>query len=149
MAILLLAVDQATKAWANAQLPSGREITIVNHWLWFRLTHNSGVTLGLFSGNNALVGGLSLLVVVALAVLAFRAGAGGRIGAIALGLVAGGAISNLVDRVRLGAVTDFIEVHALPTDFNLGDAAIRLGVLVFLLSLLVTARRRPRPVSAG
>jgi signal peptidase II len=103
------------------------------------------VALGLFSGNNALLGVLSLVIVAALSVLAFRIGAGGRLGAIALGLLAGGAISNLIDRVRLGAVTDFIEVRAWPTDFNLGDAAVRLGVLLFLLSLLVTARRRSRP----
>lgn len=144
---MTLAADQASKAWANARLPAGKEITIVSHWVWFRLAHNSGVTLGLLSGNNLLIGLASLLIVAALALFAIRTGAGGRAGAIALGSVIGGALSNVVDRARFGTVTDFIEIRRWPTDFNLADAAIRLGVLVFLLGLLVTAVRRQRPTA--
>jgi signal peptidase II len=66
------------------------------------------------------------------------------LGAVALGAVAGGAISNLIDRVRLGSVVDFIEVHLWPTDFNLADTAIRLGVVVFVLALLLDRRWRSR-----
>ncbi len=58
--------------------------------------------------------------------------------------MAGGATSNLVDRVRLGGVIDFIEVHGWPTDFNLADAAIRLGVVLVALALLLDLRRRSR-----
>ena len=76
-------------------------------------------------------------------------GAPGRVGAVALGAVAGGATSNLIDRVRLGSVIDFIEVHLWPTDFNLADAAIRLGVLVFVLTLLFGRSRRSRRNAAS
>ena len=69
--------------------------------------------------------------------------------AIALGGIAGGAISNLTDRVRLGAVVDFIEVHGWPSDFNLADAGIRLGVLAFLVALLLEWRRGRRPGTAA
>jgi signal peptidase II len=72
-------------------------------------------------------------------------GTPGTVAAAALGAVAGGAPGNLIDRVRLGSVIDFIEVHLWPTDFNLADAAIRLGVIVFLLTLVLGRRRRPRP----
>jgi lipoprotein signal peptidase len=51
--------------------------------------------------------------------------------------------------VRLGSVVDFIEVHLWPTDFNLADAAIRLGVALFLLALLLEFRRRPQPGSGS
>ena len=68
-------------------------------------------------------------MVAAVAVILLR-GAPGLAGAAALGAVAGGATGNLIDRVHLGTVIDFIEVHFWPTDFNLADAAIRLGVVV-------------------
>ncbi len=85
----------------------------------------------------------STLVVVAVAVIVLRA-APGVLAAAALGAVAGGAAGNLIDRVRLGSVIDFIEVRFWPTDFNLADAAIRLGVLLFILTLLLDRRRRSR-----
>ncbi len=132
-----------SKAWANANLEPGKETTIVAGWVWFALRQNTGATLGFLSGHSQLVAALSLMVVGALAVFGLGTGAGGSLGAVALGAIAGGALGNLVDRVRLGAVTDFIEIHLWPTDFNLADAAIRLGVVAFLLSLLLQAARPP------
>ena len=142
IAFLVIAADQATKAWAQGSLRPDHEITVVSGWLWFRLASNSGASLGLLRGHNLVFLVASLLVVVAVAVIVVR-GAPGRVGAVALGAVAGGATSNLIDRVRLGSVIDFIEVHLWPTDFNLADAAIRLGVLVFVLTLILGWRRRP------
>jgi signal peptidase II len=143
VAVLVIAADQATKVWAQGSLRTDHEVTVIGGWLWFRLTSNSGATLGLFRGHNLLFLAVSILVVVAVAVIVLR-GAPGTVGAAALGAVAGGATSNVVDRVRLGSVIDFIEVHLWPTDFNLADAAIRLGVIVFLLTLVLGWRRRPR-----
>ena len=132
-----------SKAWVNANLEPGQETTVVAGWVWFALRQNTGAALGLLSGHSQLVGALSLIVVGALAIFGLASGAGGRMGAVALGAIAGGALGNLVDRVRLGGVTDFIEIHRGPTDFNLADAAIRLGVVLFLVSLLLQAVRRP------
>jgi signal peptidase II len=143
IAVLVIAADQATKVWARGSLRPDHEVTVITGWLWFRLTSNSGATLGLLRGHNLLFLAASLLVVVAVAVIVQR-GAPGAVGAAALGAVAGGAASNAVDRVRLGSVIDFIELHLWPTDFNLADAAIRLGVIVFLLTLVFGWRRRPR-----
>ena len=142
IAVLVIAADQATKVWAQGSLRPDHEVTVITGWLWFRLTSNSGASLGLFRGHNLFFLAVSILVVVAVAVIVLR-GAPGAAGAVALGAVAGGATSNLVDRVRLGSVIDFIEVHLWPTDFNLADAAIRLGVVVFLLTLVLGWRRRP------
>jgi signal peptidase II len=90
-----------------------------------------------------------LVILGAIVMLALRGNAGGVLGLGALGAVAGGALGNLVDRLRLGAVTDFIEVRYWPTDFNLADAAIRLGVVLFLLVLLLDWTRRPRRATLG
>ena len=152
IAVLVVAADQATKVWARGSLRPDHEVTVISGWLWFRLTSNSGASLGLLRGHNLVFLVASILVVVAVAVVVIR-GAPGTVGAAALGAVAGGASSNLIDRVRLGSVIDFIEVHLWPTDFNLADAAIRLGVLVFVLTLLFgrswRSRRNPASRPAG
>jgi len=151
IALLVLVLDQASKAWARSELTPGHEVTVVPGWLWVRLASNTGATLGLGTGNNELFAVLALIIVVAIGVLAVRGKVGGVLGIVALGAVAGGTVGNLVDRIRLGYVTDFIEVHWWPTDFNLADAAIRLGVVLFLLALLRDWTRRPRrgSVDAG
>ncbi|HEX9097810.1 MAG TPA: signal peptidase II [Candidatus Dormibacteraeota bacterium] len=143
IALLVLCLDQASKVWARGELSPGHQVTVIPGWLWFRLASNTGATLGLGTGHNELFAALSLIIVGAIAVLALLGNVGGVLGLLALGAVAGGAIGNLVDRIRLGSVTDFIEVHYWPTDFNLADAAIRLGVVLFLLALLLDWTRRP------
>jgi signal peptidase II len=142
LALFVLAADQSTKAWAQQALTPGRQVTAIPGWLWFQLTSNTGASLGLLSGHNLVFLAVSALLVGAVVVVLLRGVAAGVFGAGALGAVAGGATSNLVDRVRLGRVIDFIEVHGWPTDFNLADAAIRLGVVLFLLVLLLGLRRR-------
>lgn len=148
IALLVVAADQASKAWAQASLRPDHEITVISGWLWFKLTSNSGASLGLLRGHNLLFVVASTLVVVAIAAMVLR-GASGVLGAAALGAVAGGATSNLIDRLRLGSVVDFIEVHLWPTNFNLADTAIRLGVIVFVLTLLIGRRWGARPDRAS
>jgi signal peptidase II len=143
--LLVAILDQASKAWARASLTPGQRVAAVPGWLWFRLASNTGATLGLGTGRNELFALLALVIVGAIAVLALRGNVGGILGIAALGAVAGGAIGNLVDRLRLGGVTDFIELDHWPTVFNLADAAIRLGVVLFLLALLLDWTRRASP----
>jgi signal peptidase II len=143
VALVILVADQASKAWARGALPPGHEVTVIAGWVWFRLVTNTGATLGLLSGNNSLFIVVTLVIVLAVGVLVVQTKTVGSFGIAALGAIAGGALSNLVDRVRLGTVTDFIEVHLWPTDFNLADAAIRIGVVLFVLALLLELRGKP------
>jgi len=143
VALTVLIADQASKAWARGALQPGHEIMVVSGWVWFRLVSNTGAALGLFSGNNWLFIIVSLVIVVAVGLLVIRNRALGALGIVALGAIAGGGSSNLLDRVRFGGVTDFIEVHKWPTDFNLADAAVRIGVVLFILVLLLELRRKP------
>jgi len=122
---------------------------VISGWLWFRLTSNTGATLGLLRGHNLIFLVVSTLVVVAVAVVVLRGAAPGPLGAAALGAVAGGATSNVVDRIRLGGVIDFIEVHLWPTTFNLADAAIRIGVVLLVLALLLDLGRARRARGGG
>ena len=125
-------------------LPREQDVTVIPGWLWFRLISNSGATLGLLGGHNRLLIAVSMLVVAAVTVIIVRGHAPGALGAAALGAIGGGATSNLADRVRLGAVVDFIQVHGWPTDFNLADAGVRIGVVAFVLALLLEWRRSRR-----
>ena len=142
-ALIVLMADQASKWWVLnvADLPKIRQIVLLPV-LNFTMVWNHGVTFGLFNRlgdwGPIVLAGVSLLVVGALGVWLSRAQ--NRLVAIALGAIAGGAIGNVIDRLRFGAVVDFIHAHAdTPWGdiswyvFNVGDAAIVCGVaaLVF------------------
>ena len=140
----LVAADQVTKALAVSLLP-GRGVTLVPGLFDLTLVYNRGAAFGLLSG---LAGGNWLLVGVAVvavgAALWLLAGPGGRRTGVrlALGLVIGGALGNLIDRLRLGMVVDFIDWHLGPYHwpaFNLADAGISVGCL-YLALLLVRGR---------
>ncbi len=141
VAAAVLAVDQATKALVRGTIARGDEheilpgITLVN-------TRNRGVAFGLFQDGGALLIVFTVAailgIVVFLVVLADRPGTW-----LPLGLLAGGAVGNLVDRIASGAVTDFIDFPAWPA-FNVADMAITAGVLS-MLWVLEGPRGRHRP----
>ena len=138
---LILAADQAAKAVIEANLVLGEQVEVLGP-LELTLSHNRGVAFGLAGGGGV------LLVAVGLGAL----GIVGYLFArdptrpwmwLATGLVAGGALGNLVDRVRAGAVTDFIDVLSWPP-FNLADIAISAGVLVLVVLSLRDAAAAER-----
>lgn len=148
MALATLAADQASKWWVLEvfDLP-GRASVSVLPVLNLTMVWNRGVTFGLLSSDaawsTAVLSAVALAVVVALGVWLRRAE---RLGvALALGAVAGGAVGNVIDRLRFGAVVDFIHAHAWGWSwyvFNLADAAIVCGVGVLLLDSLLAGRPR-------
>jgi signal peptidase II len=124
-------VDQGTKAIVDSEIERGGQGDLLPV-LSFENTRNSGIAFGL-AGDVAptLIAGLGLVVVALFAFIALRVN--GRGVWLAGGLLLGGALGNLADRARQGAVTDFIELPAWPT-FNLADVAIVAGVLLLLLT---------------
>jgi signal peptidase II len=130
---IVVMLDQATKAIVSDSLASGERVSLV---LGIDLTHvtNRGIAFGLFGD-----GGDAVLVVTAAAlalVLAWFARDPGRPGLwLAVGLLVGGALGNLADRVREDAVTDFIDPPLWPA-FNVADIAITAGALALVLSAL-------------
>ena len=143
-ALATIAVDQAAK-WAVARWVSpGDSVELVGGLV--RLTHvtNSGAAFGLFEGHRALFVVATGVVVALAAALAVWFDAGRRWALVGLGLAAGGASGNLVDRLQRGAVLDFIDVAVWPV-FNLADTAIVLGVAMLLWHLM---REAPRAMSA-
>jgi signal peptidase II len=125
----VVAADQAAKAAIEAHLVPGQYEKVLGP-LELTLSHNNGVAFGLAGGAGVK---LVLTTAVALAVIAYLFARNPRRRGIwlAVGLVAGGAIGNLVDRIRQDAVTDFIAVGSWPP-FNLADVSITLGVLLLV-----------------
>lgn len=140
-----LGLDQAAKWAVTRWLAPGESVELVGRAV--RLTHvtNPGAAFGLFQGQRVLFAGATFVVLALAVVLAVRLGQGRRWALAGLGLAAGGAAGNMVDRLRSGAVLDFIDVAVWPV-FNLADTAIVAGVALLLWHL---AREAPRAVSAA
>ncbi|HET8862069.1 MAG TPA: signal peptidase II [Solirubrobacterales bacterium] len=135
---LVLIADQAAKALIEANLVPGERVDV---WgpLELTLAHNRGVAFGLASGGGVLLVALTVAALVFVGVL-FARDPTRRGMWVAVGLLAGGALGNLVDRVRAGEVTDYIDLLSWPP-FNLADVAVTLGVVVLALSYLSEVER--------
>ena len=136
-----IAADQVTKAIVSSSLALGESVNVVGP-LSIHHVQNSGIAFGLFP--TATSGVIVLTTIAVTWMLVFFGRSGGRhpILPVALGLLLGGSLSNLIDRVRLGHVTDFLDVRFWPA-FNLADAFIVAGVAV-LIGALLLADREPR-----
>jgi signal peptidase II len=130
VAAAVLALDQGTKALVRGGLALGEEDAVLPA---VKLVHtrNSGVAFGTFAGGGTLVSALVLVALLAL-VLYFATHATKPLIWLPTGMLLGGAVGNIIDRVRDGAVTDFVKLPAWPA-FNVADASITLGVLLLFV----------------
>jgi signal peptidase II len=131
LCLLVIALDQGAKAAIESRLTSGEHVNVLGP-LDLTLSHNKGVAFGLASGGGIALVALTLVALAFVGVL-FARDPGRPWMWVAVGLLAGGALGNLIDRVRADAVTDFVDVLSWPP-FNLADVAITLGVVVLALS---------------
>lgn len=130
---LVVVVDQATKALIEANLVPGEQVELLGP-LSLTLAHNQGVAFGMASGGGVILIALGLIALVFVGSIFAREP--DRPGMwVAIGLLAGGALGNLADRVRVGEVTDYIDFLSWPP-FNLADVAITFGVIVLAFSYL-------------
>jgi signal peptidase II len=140
-AVMVFVLDQLTKAWLVANVSPGEVVEIFGDYVRLIFSQNSGALFGLFR-DNALVFGIVSLVVVGL-IIGYHARAGRSLYlSLALGLLLGGAIGNLADRLRLGYVVDFVDIGLGSLrffTFNVGDSAISLAILMLIAAALVPA----------
>lgn len=138
LAALIITTDQLTKAWLVSFLGPGEAVAVVGDWLRLVHSENSGGLFGLLHG-QAVPFGLVSLVVVGLIVLYHGRSAPNRYISITLGLLLGGAVGNLVDRLRIGYVVDFVDAGVGDLrwyTFNVADAAISFAILLLLAASL-------------
>jgi signal peptidase II len=142
VALAAVCADQVTKGLVSSSLSPEGAAHVLGP-LSIHYVQNSGIAFGLFAQATSIVILLTGLAVTWMLVYFARSGARHPILPTALGLLIGGSVSNLVDRVRLGHVTDFLDLRFWPA-FNLADSFIVIGVAL-LLAALVLADREPRP----
>lgn len=134
----VLLVDQLTKNWARDTFQDG-PVEVMGSWLQFRYSENTGAAFSSFTGSGQLIGIIGIGVIGFLVLLISRTSRQTEL--VALGLILGGALGNLVDRIFRGsgvldgAVVDWIDWWFIPT-FNVADAALNVGVAVLLIAAL-------------
>lgn len=146
-AAFVVLLDQATKWMASAQLELGEPVLVLGDFVRLTLVHNTGAAFGLFPGSRGPFIVISVLAIGVVLYLFFRETHRNVQNRVLLGCILGGAIGNLIDRVRLGWVVDFIDMGIGQTRwpvFNVADSAVTLGV-VFLAWNLARAGRDAAP----
>ena len=150
-ALLVLTADQLSKLGIRANLDVNESLPETG---LFRLTHvhNTGAGFGLFQGQSFPLTILAFIGIVVILLLVFLASRRSplldiTLSKLALGLVLGGAIGNLIDRLCFGHVTDFIDIGIWPA-FNIADSAITVGVILFAYSLISSTTARKTDLSA-
>ena len=160
LALSLVALDQASKAWAASRLGEGPPIQIIPGLFRLVLVRNRGALFGLFQEletpfRTLLFLALPLAVVAALGWLAWRTPATAGRSQTAFALLLGGAFGNLIDRIRFGHVVDFLDFYARgPTGdlhhwpaFNLADTCICTGIALLAIDTW-RSRHAPSPGSS-
>lgn len=144
-ALVVVLADQVTKLAIVARFQRGEEIDVLGHVLRVGHARNSGAVFGIMRGAGnyfAVFSFVAAAIVVVIMYLARKASPPVRIG---LGLVLGGAVGNLIDRLRYGAVVDFIDIGATDAirwpSFNVADLAITIGVVMLILASLRPAKQ--------
>jgi signal peptidase II len=147
VALPVVVLDQLTKWWILAEVMDPPKTIAVTGFFNLVLVWNRGISFGLFDSDSAwgpiLLTALALAIAAGLVVWLRRAES--RLAAAAIGLVLGGAIGNVIDRVRFGAVVDFLDFHAAGYHwpaFNVADSAISVGVGLLLYDGLFESRRK-------
>lgn len=149
IAALVVVLDQLTKWFARDELWEPQRAVEVTSFFNLVPVENRGISFGLLESDSGfgpwLIAGLALVIAVALVVWLARTRR--RLPAVAIGLIVGGALGNVIDRARLGWVIDFIDLHAgshhWPA-FNLADAGITVGVAILLIDALFRPSRPAR-----
>jgi signal peptidase II len=133
VAIAAVVADQVTKSAISSSLKLGESVDVAPTLsLWH--VQNNGIAFGIFTRRLPIVVGLTALALIWMLTYFARSGARHRLTPVAIGLLLGGSVSNLIDRIRNGYVTDFIYLHWFSA-FNAADAFIVVGVGLLLYSL--------------
>ena len=143
VAFAAIGADQLTKSIVTRRLDLYDQVHVVGPFSIHHVT-NSGIAFGLFASATFLVILLTGLAVAWMLYFFARSGSRHPVLPVSLGLVIGGSVSNLTDRVRLGHVTDFLDFKYWPA-FNLADTFIVVGVAALLLALVASDRDSSRP----
>ena len=126
IALVVFFLDQASKFAIISKMSQGQSIAVLDNIFHITYIHNAGAAFGLFANQTSFFIVITLLVITAMVIFYWRLQSKDGILPISLGLIVGGSLGNLVDRVRFGEVIDFLDFRIWPV-FNLADSAIVIG----------------------
>ncbi len=148
VALAIILLDQATKEWVRGAFSLHESIPVIPGFFSFTYIRNTGAAWGMFSGQNVALSLLAFAMLVALVLFRRKLLPPGQPHRVALGLLCGGIVGNLFDRLRLDYVTDFLDFYVGQSHFpafNVADAAICIGVGIYILGTLLAKPARPLP----
>lgn len=139
VALVVLLIDQASKIVVRTFIKLGTSIPIIRRVLYLTYRRNSGAAFGILAGHRFFFIIASLIVIAVIIIYARELESGFL--RFSFGLILGGAVGNMVDRILYGWVTDFIEFKFFPPVFNVADAALVIGVGLFALDIILEGKR--------
>ena len=134
-ASLVFVLDRIAKIAVASNMSYGQSIKILPNIFHFTFILNNGTAFGLFKGANAALAVLSVAVITLIIFYVLKNKTSGFVNSLALGLILGGALGNLFDRVRFGCVIDFLDFRVWPV-FNVADSAITIGTVILAWNIL-------------
>ncbi len=143
LALLVVVLDQITKAIIRGQLELGDKNEVFS-WFAISRVNNEGIAFGLFPGRQEAIAVLTVLALSAIAVALAGLVSRNPLVAAGAGLLVGGSLGNLIDRLAHGAVTDFIDLARWPA-FNVADCGITIGAVLIVLGLMADDREAEEP----
>lgn len=145
LSMAVFTVDRATKLAAAAALPAGESVPVLPGIFHLTLVFNTGAAFGFLKDRRVVFIILSVLAIAALIYYAWKSGGAGYSLPLSSGLIVGGALGNLFDRIKFGYVIDFLDFRVWPV-FNAADSAITVGVAILAVSMF---RGMPRRTTQG
>jgi signal peptidase II len=150
---IVLMIDQFTKYWMSINLREGDEIDVIRGFFKFSYTENPGIAFGMLNNGNVkwLLVAISVVAIVVVAFYMTRTSSKNRLLLWSLALLAAGISGNLVDRVRMGRVIDFILIYYRDYQwpvFNVADTAITIGAALMAIELFIPPHHE-RAATAG
>ena len=139
VALVVFILDRASKVAIQHNLALGEHVSVVGDLLWFDHSQNTGIAFSLATSHSSIVFVFDVLAILFILYLARRAPRGEPWMRLGLGLVLGGAIGNVVDRVLAGSVTDWIDFRVFPV-FNVADSAITVGAILIAWRLYMGSK---------
>ena len=149
--LVVMGLDQVTKRWIEATLAPRESMAIIGDWVRLVHSQNSGALFGLLPNSAPGFAAISLLVIGAILWYQARAGASPYM-TLTLGLLLGGAVGNLLDRIRLGYVVDFVDAGIGSIrwwTFNVADASISLAIVLIFLAGVRPSLAGPRRAASN
>lgn len=143
LTVVIVVADQVSKYAVSRSLYMGQQIPVIPGFFTLTYHCNDGAAWGMLGGHNGLLIGFSAVVLVLLVLFRRAMFLPIRTHCVTMGLLVGGVVGNLLDRLRLGSVVDFLDFHVGPYHwpaFNVADSALCIGVGIYIVSFFLLQR---------